>query len=198
MIPLYQPGASLVHRTPVGWKFLLLFAAALAVSFNRENLWIICSVWVMGLVGYLAAGQGLRGLTAQLWRLKWLMVFLTVPQLIFLTPEETAQNVARVIAVVLLAALFTLTTRTSDVLAAFETALSPLERLGVPTDRISLALSLTIRSIPVIFSFYSEIREAHRARGVRASPRALVMPLLVMSLRHSEEVAESLAARGVR
>ncbi|WP_218221772.1 energy-coupling factor transporter transmembrane protein EcfT [Nesterenkonia sp. Act20] len=201
MIPLYRPGDSRLHRMPVGAKFLGIFLAALAASLFRENLWVLLSIWTAALGGYLLAGMGLRGLLAQLWRMKWLVVVLTIPQLIFLTPEETSFNVSRVLAVVLLAALFTLTTATSDILAACERALRPLDRplrrVGLSAERISLALSLTIRSVPVILSFYAEIREAQRARGMRPTPRATVMPLLVMSLRHAEETAEALAARGV-
>ncbi len=128
MIPLYRPGDSALHRMPVGAKFLGIFLAALAASVFRENLWVLLAIWAAVVCGYLLAGIGLRGLLAQLWRMKWLVVVLTVPQLIFLTPEETGFNVSRVLAVVLLAALFTLTTATSDILAACEAALRPLDR----------------------------------------------------------------------
>lgn len=202
MIPLYRPGSSALHRMPVGAKFLGIFLAALLASVFRENVAVLLGIWTVVLLGFLLSGTGVRGLLAQLWRLRWLVVVLTIPQLIFLTPAETGFNVARVLAVVLLAALFTLTTATSDILASFERVLRPvdplLQRLGLSAERISLALSLTIRSVPVILSFYGEIREAQRARGMRPTPSATVLPLLVMSLRHAEETAEALAARGVR
>lgn len=207
MIPLYRPGDSPVHRMPVGLKFLVVFVAAAAVSVLRESPWAVGAVWAAAVVGFLTSGSGPAGLAAQLWRLKWLLVILAVPQLIFLTPEETALNVSRVTGVVMLAAVFTLTTPTSAVLSAFERVLTPLERIGLgrlgfSAERVSLALSLTIRSVPVILSFHREIREAQRARGLQNSPRATmlrsVLPLLVMSLRHAEETAEALAARGVR
>ncbi|MBO0596446.1 energy-coupling factor transporter transmembrane protein EcfT [Nesterenkonia sp. E16_7] len=202
MIPLYQPGTSYLHRLPVGAKFLGIFLAALIASIFRENLAVLLGVWALTLTGFLLSGVGLRGLLAQLWRLKWLALVLIIPQLIFLTPAETGFNVARVLAVVLMAALFTLTTATSDILSSFERLLRPVDplllRLGLSAERISLALSLTIRSVPLILSFYAEIREAQRARGMRPTPRATVLPLLVMSLRHAEETAEALAARGVR
>lgn len=202
MIPLYRPGTSLLHRMPVGAKFLGIFVAALAASAFRESLGVLLSIWTVTLLGFLLSGTGVRGLFAQLWRLKWLVLVLTIPQLIFLTPAEAGFNVARVLAVVMLAALFTLTTATSDILSSVERVLRPLDpvllRGGLSAERISLALSLTIRSVPVILSFYADIREAQRARGMRPTPRATVLPLLVMSLRHAEETAEALAARGVR
>lgn len=207
MIPLHRPGSSPVHRMPVELKFVTVFACAAAVSMLRENPWAVAAVWGVAVLGFLCSGAGAAGLGAQLWRLRWLLVLLTVPQLLFLTPEETAFNVARVTGVVMLAAVFTLTTPTSAVLNAFERVLTPLERaglgrLGFSAGRVSLALSLTIRSVPVILSFHREIRQAQRARGLRGGLRTgmlrSVLPLLVMSLRHAEETAEALAARGVR
>lgn len=207
MIPLYRPGRSPVHRMPVGLKFLIIFAAAATVSVLRENLWAVGAVWAAAVIGLLSAGAGATGLGAQLWRLRWLLVILAVPQLVFLTPEETALNVARVLGMVMMAAVFTLTTPTSAVLGAFERLLTPVEqagagRLGFSAERVSLALSLTIRSVPVILSFHREIRDAQRARGLQNGTRGpiwtTVLPLLVMSLRHAEETAEALAARGVR
>lgn len=198
VIPLYRPGSSPLHRTGVTTKFLAVFIIALAVSLQRENPWVVLTAWVLVSLGHLAAGVGLKGLVRQLWRLRWILVILTVPQLIFLPPDTAALNVTRVLAVIMVAGLFTLTTRTSDILATFEYILAPLGRMGLNTSRFSLALSLTIRSVPVILSFSAQIREALRARGRKVTPKALVMPLLVMSLRHAEETAEALAARGVR
>ncbi|GAA1145144.1 energy-coupling factor transporter transmembrane component T family protein [Nesterenkonia lutea] len=202
MIPLYRAGRSALHRMPVGAKFLFIFLAALSASIFRENPWVLLVIWASVLAGYVLSGLGPGALLAQLWRLKWLVLVLTLPGLIFLSPAETAFNLTRVLAVVLLAALFTLSTATSDILSGCERLLRPLDpqlaRFGLSSERISLGLSLTIRSVPVILSFYSEIREAQRARGMRPTPRATVMPLLVMSLRHAEETAEALAARGVR
>lgn len=192
---------------PVGLKLLVIFTAAATVSVIRESPWAVGTIWASAIAGFLYAGSGISGLAAQLWRLRWLVVIVTVPQLIFLTPEETALNVARILGVVMMAAVFTLTTPSSAVLRAFERLLAPLERaglgrLGFNAERISLALSLTIRSVPLVLSFHQEIREAQRARGVHGSLRggmlSAVLPLLVMSLRHAEETAEALAARGVR
>lgn len=198
IMPLHRPGTSLLHRTGVGTKFLLVFLFALAVSLQRENVWVVLGAWALVLLGHLAAGVGVTGLLRRLWGLRWILIILTVPQLIFLDPQTTALNVSRVVAVIMVAGLFTLTTRTTDIMTAFDRALRPLGRCGVDTSRISLALSLTIRSVPVILAFSSQIQEALRARGRRVTPKALVMPLLVMSLRHAEETAEALAARGVR
>ena len=44
----------------------------------------------------------------------------------------------------------------------------------------------------------AEVRDAQRARGVRPSLRAALVPFVVLSLRHADQLGEALAARGVR
>ena len=93
--------------------------------------------------------------------------------------------------------LVTLTTRTEDLIDAIEHALGPLRRLGVNPSRIALMLSMTIATVPVIAGFAVQVREAQRARGVPVRPLTFVVPLLVMALKHSDELADALTARGI-
>lgn len=209
MIPFYRPGTSPLHRVPAGAKLLGLLLLGVAAALFRDNPWMALGLWALVLSGFLAALSGLAGvreLLGRLWALKWLLLLIAVPQLIFLTPAEAALTTARIVAIIQLAALFTLTTRVSDVMDLMLRAFGPLERLGLgrlglTAERLSLAMSLTMRSVPVVFGFYAEIRQARRARGIRATPldtaRATV-PLLVMTLKHAEDTAEALAARGIR
>jgi biotin transport system permease protein len=98
---------------------------------------------------------------------------------------------------VLLAALVTLTTRTTDMVDAVIRALGPLRRLGVDPERVGLLLSLGIRSVPVVVGLAEEVRDAQRARGLTASPRAFAVPLIVRSLRHADALGDALVARGI-
>jgi biotin transport system permease protein len=63
--------------------------------------------------------------------------------------------------------------------------------------RVGLLLNLAIRCVPLVIELASEVRDAQRARGLESSPRALVVPLLVRTLRRADELGEALAARGV-
>ena len=51
--------------------------------------------------------------------------------------------------------------------------------------------------MPLIGEEVQAIREAQSLRGVRASPVALAVPLIVRVLLRAEEVADALAVRGV-
>jgi biotin transport system permease protein len=101
-----------------------------------------------------------------------------------------------VVALLLLAELVTRTTRMGDLLEVFRSIARPLRRMGVDPDAVALTLSLTIAMIPVIAGFAVQVRDAQRARGVRLGPRA-VLPLLVLTLKHADDVGDALAARGL-
>jgi biotin transport system permease protein len=98
---------------------------------------------------------------------------------------------------VLLAALVTLTTRTTDLVEAVVVASRPLRAVGVDPERVGLMIALGIRCVPVVVGLAEEVRDAQRARGLAASPRAFAVPLIVRSLRHADALGEALAARGL-
>ncbi len=54
-----------------------------------------------------------------------------------------------------------------------------------------------MRTVPVIAGLRDEVVEARRARGLERSPRALLVPLVVRTVRHADHLGEALVARGV-
>lgn len=196
MIALYVPGHSVLHRAPAWLKLLALVVFALAISLYPHSLLSAALTFVAVAALFAVAGLGVRVYLRQLWLTRWIVLLVAVTQLIFLTPEDAVINTLRVVAIVLLAALLTLTTRSEELLGALESALAPLSRIGVDPRRVSLTLSLTISMIPVVASIAAQVRDAQRARGVRLGFR-IVVPILVIALRHADAVADALTARGV-
>jgi len=195
VIALYRPGRSVLHRAPAGVKLLALLALALTLSLvPRTGITVAASAaLVVGL--YALALMPPTVLARQLWLARWIVVLMVATQLIFLGPWDALVNTVRVVAIVLLAGLLTLTTRSEDLLAAIEAALRPFSRLGVDARRVGLTLSLAISMLPVVAGLASRVRDAQRARGVRLGFRAVV-PILVLALRHADDVADALSARG--
>ena len=73
-----------------------------------------------------------------------------------------------------------------------------LRPLGVNPAKVSLALSLALRFIPVLAQITREVREAQRVRGLENSVIALAIPLFVRTLRMSDDIADAIEARGYR
>jgi biotin transport system permease protein len=193
---LYQPGRSPVHRAPAGVKLAAMLVAG-AGSVLLDRPWQVAAALVAALLGYLAAGISLRTAAAQVRPLVWLVGFVAVFHLVVSGWQRAFVVVGVITALVLLAGLVTLTTRTTDMVDALVAGLQPLRRLGVDPDRVGLLLALGVRSVPVVVGLAEEVREAQLARGLTASPRAFAVPLIVRSLRHADALGDALVARGV-
>lgn len=197
MIALYRPGTSLLHRMPAGLKVLVFAALALSIALTADSVWTLLIAGLVTVYLYLLAGFGMPTLLCQLYATRWIVLVMLVTQVLFLPVVIAVTNTSRVLVVILLAAMITLTTRIPALLDATDQALAPLRRFGVNAAGIGLLLALTITAIPVIGGFATEIREAQRARGAPVRLQTFVVPLLVMSLKHSDELADALTARGI-
>lgn len=196
MIGLYRPGTSWLHRVPAGAKLLGLLVATTALLMLRSPTAVLVATIVV-LVGYLSAGLGLQVAVAQVWPLRWFVLVLVPLQWWSGGWPLVVEVVGSMVVTVAAAALVTLTTRVSAMLDAAVRGLQPGRRLGVDPERIALVLALTIRAVPVLAETYAQGRDARRARGMERSPRALLVPLVLRTLRHADRLGDALAARGV-
>ncbi len=193
---LYVPGSSVLHRAPAGAKLLVLVTAGLGALWLDE-VWQVLVALVVVLVGYGVAGLPIRVAGRQLRPLVWIAAGTAVFH-VLVNGWERAFVVVGVLAVlVLLAALVTLTTRTTALVDAVVTACRPLRVLRVDAERVGLMIALGIRCVPVVVGLAQDVRDAQRARGLSASPRAFAVPLIVRSLRHADALGEAMVARGV-
>lgn len=197
MIPLHRPGTSPVHRAPAGVKIALLALVAIGISVAPWPVWAVSAGAVVAVAAYAVAGLGLRGLVEQVLAARWVVVLLLVTQLVFLPLETALVGTGRVLVVLLLAALVTLTTPVARMLDAVERALGPFRRFGVDPLRVGLVLALAIGVVPVLQGFVAQLGEARRARGVRVPVFRLVVPLLVLALKHADELGDAMVARGL-
>ncbi|WP_439811382.1 energy-coupling factor transporter transmembrane protein EcfT [Bordetella bronchiseptica] len=194
--PLYVAGASFLHRLPAGLKLaaLALAGAGLFMVSDWRALAAVLAgaallVWRSG-VGAAAWWRQTRGLA---------LIVLAVGLFTGLMQgwPHAAVVVLRVAALIGLAMAVTLTTPVPALIDVCERALRPAERLGLlDAAQVALALALALRFIPEIWRNYQEIREAQAARGLGAHPLALLVPLVVRTLKRAEEVAQAIDARG--
>ena len=193
---LYVPGTSLVHRAPAGLKLVVMVAAGIASVFYRAP-WQVAAALTVVLLAYGVAGLSARTVVRQVRPLLWVGLA-TAGFHVMVNGWERAVVVVGVLAVLLLlAALVTLTTRTTDLVDAVVSACRPLRAVRVDPERVGLMIALGIRCVPVVVGLAEDVRDAQRARGLTASPRAFAVPLIVRSLRHADALGEALAARGL-
>ena len=192
----YQPGTSLLHRAGAGVKlFGLLVLSTALVVWRLPVMVLVCLCVVVVLYG--VGGFGIRTFAAQVWPLRWFVLFLLPFQWWTAGWQAAVGIVGTLVLAVLGAGLVSLTTRVTDLLDVVTRLLQPARAVGVDPDRVALLLTLTIRAVPVIAGTLQEARDARRARGLERSTRALVTPVVVRTIRHADRVGDALAARGV-
>ncbi|GGB41042.1 ABC transporter permease [Roseibium aquae] len=195
MIATYIPGASWLHRCPAGLKLIALLVVSIVV-FPLTNLWML----TIGLIGVAACYAPFgRDAFVQFKRLKpiaLMLAFLFGFHIYLGTWTEGLAVLIRIVTLVLMANLVSLTTRLDDMIAAVEPLFRPLKLFGVPPQRPALAIALVLRFVPVLMSIHEGLAESYQARSGRRRSWRLIAPLALQALAISDHVAESLAARG--
>lgn len=195
MLSLYVPGDSFVHRAPAAAKLAVLLICGAA-------LFVVSSIPVHA--AELALVAGLFHAARLPWRdafrqLRTALIFLVPIFLFHVFVTDWAlglETVLRILVLLLLAVLVTLTTRTTDMIDVLETAVRPLRHIGISPSRTGMMLSMVIRFIPMMMREAQEVLEAQRARGLDRNAIALLMPLLIKTLKMADDLSEAIEARG--
>lgn len=196
---LHVPGTSPVHRAPV-WAKLTVLAVFLVTTAVVVDTWVggLASIALVVLVALLARVP-LRVLARQLTGPIPILVFVGLLLWWRSSWQDALATVLVLLAAVSAAVLLTLTTRVSAMMAGFDRMLRPLGRLGVPVEAVSLALTLTIRLIPLQVQMVGEVLDARKARGSRAAGLSLTafgVPVVVRTILRARGISDALRARG--
>ncbi|MCD8512133.1 MAG: energy-coupling factor transporter transmembrane protein EcfT [Nitrincola sp.] len=195
MISLYISHPSWMHRVPAGLKLLSLMLISITL-FPVTYLWGMVIALTLTLALYASVGKPallqLRLLTplAPLFLVIFLMQSWSVGWL------EASILLLRMLILIMLANLITLTTRMDDMMSAITPLFVPLRIFQIDPKRIAFAVTLLIRFVPVLMAVIQHLMEAWRARGGKKQIWKLAIPLTIQSIRLSDHVAEALAARG--
>lgn len=194
---VYVPGDTPVHRMNPTWKFVLLITYIIASTMLIDSLpgAVACVLGVVALVA--VARIPARTAWGQVWPVLPLLGFFAAFQWWQQGFEPAAVVFLLISSSIMAATLLTLTTRVSAMMDALEDSLRPLQRFGVPADKVSLAMSLTIRLIPLQLATVREVLDARKARGATMSITAFGTPVIVRSIRRAQHISDALLARGV-
>lgn len=205
-----DPRTKLISLVIIMLSFLLLHTA---ISYG------IATVFVIGIVGLSRIPLGIfwRGLKP----LAVILVFTFVYNALFtqgtviwswswleITVEGLANGarfVGRIILLVVLAAILTLTTKPLTLAYGLERLMSPLSKWNVPVEQFSLMIVIAIRFIPTILEELERILLAQKARGydittLRLPQRLLayipiLVPLLFTTIQRAEHLSDAIDAR---
>ena len=187
----------MLHRIPAGWKLLGMLLAVIGV--------VLLTARGSSAVAAVAAGRRVRRspgsrprvVWAQLWPMRWFLLFIAVFQVIFAGWERAVMVCGTLLLTVAIAALVTLTTRVTEMLDVCQRLLRPLRRVGVDPDRVGLVLALTIRCIPAAGGHRARRLGGEKGPGAGFSLRAMAAPAVVRALRSADAMGDALIARGV-
>ncbi|MEV7604285.1 energy-coupling factor transporter transmembrane component T [Paenarthrobacter sp. NPDC089322] len=192
----YVRGSSLIHRTPLWLKFLVVSACG-AASFlivewtvSLAVLAVVCSLFLM-------SGAGARRLARAIGMVAPILVVIGLFQWWQLGGPTAARIVLNVLVCVVAASVLTATTPVQDLLDGVVALASPFRRLGADPERFALTIAVMLRSIPFIAGAFSDVRDSARARGLERNPRALVLPVFISTVAYARQTGDALAARGL-
>lgn len=185
-----------LHRLPAGLKMAAMTLAMVAFLPVSEPAVIAALVAATGALYASLGGVALKRGLSLLRPLLLVLAVIMAWHLAIGAPQQGAVICLRILGLVALANLVTLTTRLDDMMAVLEWLMAPLARLGVNTAAVSLALALVIRCIPVLTHKGNALMDAWRARSPRRTGFQIAVPLVLVALDDADHLAEALRARG--
>jgi energy-coupling factor transport system permease protein len=224
IIGQYYPASSPVHRMDSRSKLIAAFFY-LFIVFLANN-WLTYSLLIaFTAITVLASRVPLRFLYKGLKPVLFLVVF-TMFLHVLLTKEGDLLYKAgwlevyeggviqgvfiamRLLLLVLMTSLLTLTTTPIDITDGLEQLLGPLKKWKLPVHEFALMMSISLRFIPTLLQETEKIMKAQMARGadftsgpIKERIKAfvpLLVPLFVSSFKRAEELALAMEARGYR
>lgn len=119
---------------------------------------------------------------------------------------QSLKIILRLILMIELTMILTATTKPLDLTYGLEWYLTPLKVIKFPAHEVAMTISIALRFIPTLLDETDRIMKAQSSRGVdfkhgKLSSRlkaivSLIIPLFISSFQRSEELADSMEARG--
>ncbi|NLD25960.1 MAG: energy-coupling factor transporter transmembrane protein EcfT [Acholeplasmataceae bacterium] len=114
--------------------------------------------------------------------------------------------VMRIVSLILISALLTLTTKPTDLNIAMEKLARPLKYIGIKVSILSMMISIALRFIPTLINEAGRILKAQASRGTDFKEGkfhekvtqiiSLLVPMFVISYRRAYDLADAMEARG--
>jgi biotin transport system permease protein len=207
MLSLYLGQVTWLHRMPAGWKLLAL-ALASVLLLPVTHLWVLAGSTLLATLGHISLGSlGRRRLLTLCRTLLPMLVFLAIAQwLSFVLTlgfeqgnrqglEQALTTFFRILVMVTLADLITLSSTSQELIHALRFLFTPLRGLGVSSEKLSLAMALVFRWVSLLKIEWESIRASFKARGCKNPKLRSTTPLLRRAQRMTVTMTDALRAR---
>jgi energy-coupling factor transport system permease protein len=114
--------------------------------------------------------------------------------------------VLRILNLILISSLLTLSTKPTDLNNGLEAVLSPLEKIGLKTSILAMMIAIALRFIPTLLNEAYKILKAQASRGVDFREGklkdkivqivSLLIPMFIISFKRAEDLSDAMEARG--
>ncbi len=227
IIGQYIYGTSALHKMDARVKIILTLAFIVAL-FMLDSIWAYAVVTVFVAAVMIMSRVPVRFILRGLKPMAMILAFTAVFNL-FLTPGERiwgadigswtiqitkegvyagALMLIRLMYLVTMSSMLTLTTAPLMLTDGIERLLKPLEIIKVPAHEIAMMMSIALRFIPTLAEETDKIIKAQTARGAdfesgnilkRAKAMVpLLVPLFISAFRRADELATAMEARCYR
>lgn len=206
MLSPYIAQGTWLHRLPAGLKLFGL-AVASVVLLPTQSLLLLVVATGLGGLGFMSVGSaGRRRLLDLMATAGVLAVVLGLFQFVVTVGEvgswaalpRAVLSCLRLLALVLLADLISITTPLSGMLQVIQNLLRPLNRIGLSTRLLSLAIGLMVRAAGLLRQQVNQTYQAFQVRTKKPLRLRLLPPAVRLVLRSNATMAEALQARALR
>ncbi len=198
MRSLHVEGAGWLYRLSPRIKLAGLALFSIALFLTRDPLLLFVAVMMTGLVLW-QAHLGFRETVARLRPVLLTIAIIAVFSFLLISALDATIALLRLTALTLLATAITASVSISQFMDEIAFALRPLERLGLAKAAdVGLAVGLVVRFVPEVINRYETLRDAHRARGMKVRLHTILVPLIIMTLKDADAIADAIDARGFR
>ena len=114
--------------------------------------------------------------------------------------------VLRVIALLFISSLLTLTTKPTEINNGLESLLKPLNKIGIKTSALTMIISIALRFVPTLILEADKILKAQASRGADFSESSfaskiiqvvsLIIPMIIITYKKAADLGNAMEARG--
>jgi biotin transport system permease protein len=206
VISLFISSQTWLHKVPPGIKLAVLAAVSIALLPEQEPT-LFVAVTALSAAGFISLGApGLHRLNLLFKTAGLLSCLVGVIQFLFLianldvgaAARAALVSALRLLSLVMLADLVSVTTPISKMLRVIQTLLKPLALFGLHARKLGLSIGLMIRLAGLLRQRLDSAIQAFQIRSQRPARLRVMVPLVRQMGEANRHLAEALHARQLR